>query len=170
MIKHALFYISSCYSWGINLMGVIPPYSKSRNFWNLSHFIRKKGKKRKKVVTFKVFLSNVNGIFHTYNKDTIKTSGNWYFEFLSEKVLFEQQQCHISKLLVFYWNKNNINEYRKQSLKIWAWSDYLSGIFRYLKFKIQRNKHEWCKTFFDEYSTVNYHVLFFFRSVYTSCI
>ena len=69
--------------------------------------------------------------------------------FWVKNVVFEQKQFHISKLAVLY--RNNTIGWRKHSLKIWAWSDHFSRFHRYWKFEIQRNKSEWCKTFFEEY-------------------
>ena len=69
--------------------------------------------------------------------------------FWVKNVVFEQKLFHLSKLPDF--NRINSNGFRKHSLKIWAWSDNFSRFHRYWKFKIQRNKSEWCKTFFEEY-------------------
>ena len=82
---------------------------------------------------------------------------NCNFAFWGQKCGFEQKQFHVSKLLVFYRNKSI--GYRKQSLKIWAWSSNFPGFYRYFKFKIQRNKREWCKTFLTQKEYICHQVL-----------
>ena len=52
---------------------------------------------------------------------------------LGEKVVFVEKQFYLAKPLVYYGNKSN--GYRKQSPKIWAWSDNFSAFYRDLKFK-----------------------------------
>ena len=68
------------------------------------------------------------------------------FHFRVKNVVFEQKQFQPSKLPVV--NRIKSNGHRKHSLKIRACLDRFSGFHRYWKFKIQRNKTEWCKKFF----------------------
>ena len=147
MIKHASFYFSCCYNRGIGSMGVTEhPLQKSQlvkfyyfslgyiegKCWNFWSFLA-------------IFIKSHMMIVKTLSQHMIMV----ILHFWAKNVVFEQKWIHLSKEPVFH--TNNSNGYRKHSLKNWAWSVHFSRFHSLWKFEIQRNKSEWCKTFFEEY-------------------
>ena len=113
-------------------------------------FVR--GISREKVETFEVFLN----FFMKSHMMIVKTLNhhNYGYSAFWGKMWILNKNNFISQNFVFH--TNNSNGYRKQSLKIWASSGHFSRFHRCWKFKIQRNKSEWCKTLLRSIVKVNF--------------
>ena len=98
-----------------------------------------------------------------------------HWSFLAKSVIFMKSHTlivktlseHVSMVILHFgskcWVLFNKNSFISQNSQPFTettamntfsenWSDHFSRFHRYKKFKKQRNKSEWCKTFFEEYA------------------
>ena len=154
------------YHQGIEAMGVteyILQKSQLLEFYSL--FVRVYRGKRLLLLKF---LINLYEISHDDRKDFIITNNYSTFAFLGKKCGFWIKIIASLKATGLLYRINSYG-FRKHSLKIWAWSDHFSRFHRYWKFKIQRNKSKWCKTFFEEYNYYLWFFNFYDLSIWTCC-
>ena len=147
MIKHASFYFSCCYNREIESMGVTEHTllkSQLLKFYLL--FVRVYRGKKLQLLKFS---SNFYEISHDDSKDIIRTHNYGYFAFRA-KMLFLDKNNFIFKN---YRSFTETTVLGTQNI-LWKFELHQSIFFRfhmYWKFKIQRNKSEWCKTFLSIY-------------------
>ena len=137
---------------GLRRWGWLNTFCKSHNFWNFTHFSL--GYIEERGCNFWSYESIFYQISRDDRKDITNVSEHihcsyGHFAVFGQKCGFCTKIISSLKNTVFYRIKSN--RFRKHSLKIWAWSHHFSRFHRYWKFKIQRNKSELCKTFFEEY-------------------
>ena len=123
--------------------GIRPQFCKSHNFWNFYWLFL--GVYRGKELSLLKYSSNFMKSHTMIVKTLSEHIGMAILHLWVKNEVFEQKWFHLSKLPVFH--RSNSNGYKIHSQKIWAWSDHFSRFHMYWKFKIYRNRNEWCKTF-----------------------